>query len=147
MAKKKADSTDDMDEEDLEALMYSDGGSEAPGEEEIIDESETIDIIEEENEEIKDYKFMKAELIGTKGNVHRIRITDADHGFLNLLSAKLLATEGVEYAAYKATSLDPPIMTVMTEGKTKLITVLKKASEAMKKETEDLRKIVTKSIK
>ena len=147
MAKKKADSSDDLSDEDLEDMFMGGSSDAAPGEEELIGEDETFDIIEEQQEEVKDYKFMKGELIGTKGNVHRIRITDADHGFLNLLSAKLLATDGVEYAAYKSTSLDPPIMTIMTKGKVKLIDILSTACEKMRSETDELRKTVEKTLK
>ena len=90
---------------------------ESSSEEEKEEEEEDVLLGgEEEPEQLKDYKHLKARLIEQKKNSYRIEFIDASHGFLNFLTNILLKQKGVEYAAYKKTSLGNPIMTIITDG-------------------------------
>jgi DNA-directed RNA polymerase subunit L len=109
------------------------------GSEELKDEEEEI-LIEEEQEQMKDYKHLKARLIEQKKNTYRIEFIDASHGFLNFLTNILLSEKGVKYSAYKKTSLGNPIMTIITDES---VSVKKILQNAGKKINDELNAIQT----
>ncbi len=151
MAEKKSDKTDEELENDLFGDFDEDNSSKDGSSEVLIAQNEPIaeeieEIIEEE-EEKKDYKYLKARFVETKGDINRIEFLGASHGFLNLLTAKLIQEKGVKFSAYKETSIAPPILTVITDGTIPLKKILKNASVNMKKEIEELKKTVQATIK
>ena len=102
-------------------------------------EDELILEEEEEQEELKDYKHLKARLIEQKNNSFRIEFIDASHGFLNFLTNILLKEKGVEYAAYKKTSLENPIMTIITDGSGSVKTILQSACKKIDNELKAIK--------
>ncbi|TFG17661.1 MAG: hypothetical protein EU530_10305 [Promethearchaeota archaeon] len=108
------------------------------GSEELKDEEDLFLEQEEEPEQLKDYKHLKARLIEQKKNSYRIEFIDASHGFLNFLTNILLKEKAVEYAAYKKTSLGNPILTMITDGS---ISVKKLLQTAGKKINDELNAI------
>ena len=66
---------------------------------------------------------------GTEFYVH---IIHQSHGFMNYLITKVLKCKGVEFAAYKNTSLEPPVMYIRTDGKKEIKNILKEAIKLMK---------------
>lgn len=95
----------------------------------------------------KDYKYLKARLISHTGNIYKIQMEGESHSVLNNLCTNLLKTKGIEYAAYKETSIDPAVLTIITDGSIDLKKTLKSTTSEMKKEFVELKKIVSKSIK
>jgi DNA-directed RNA polymerase subunit L len=150
MAKKKttaekSDITDDELEDDLfeeEPDLIDDSSSEMQIEEdEIVLEEEFIE------EEEKDYKHVKARLLDVNNNIYRVEFKGVSHGFLNYLSSKILHVSGVNYSAYKETSLNPPILTVVTDGSVTLKKIFKETNKIMKDEWTSLKKNVEASVK
>ena len=105
------------------------------GDSEELKEEEAI-LLEDEDEpeQLKDYKHLKARLIEQKKNSYRIEFIDASHGFLNYLTNILLKEKGVEYAAYKKTSLGNPIMTIITDGSVSVKKILQNSGKKINDE-------------
>ena len=102
--------------------------------EEEKEEDEILLGVEEEAEQLKDYKHLKARLIEENNNSYRIEFIDASHGFLNFLTNILLKQKGVEYAAYKKTSLGNPIMTIITDGSVSVKKILQNSGKKINDE-------------
>ena len=81
----------------------------------------------------RDFKYLKIsveqEENGTEFYVHVIH---QSHGFMNYLITKVLKCKGVEFAAYKNTSLEPPVMYVRTDGSKEIKNILKEALKLMR---------------
>ena len=151
---KKTTTRKKNDEEDL----LDDSGdeiSENPKEGEI----ETTSLIEEgedetspmEEEEIeeeirKDYKYLKARILEKNNNIYQIEFLGISHGFLNYLSSKIMHEKGVNYSAYKETSLSPPVLTVVTDGTISIQKILKSTCKVMKSNISSLKKAIAGSI-
>ncbi|MHA1729986.1 MAG: RpoL/Rpb11 RNA polymerase subunit family protein [Promethearchaeota archaeon] len=152
--KKSTEEIEDIPDEDLEDDFFSDSDEDLPdlsevteNGEEIGSEEETDEFpLEEEEEEIKDYKFLKARLLEVNNNNHRIEFIGVSHGFLNYLIFKLLKEKGVTYAAYKETTLNPAVLTVITDGSIHIRKILKNACANMKAEVLSLKENVQKTI-
>jgi DNA-directed RNA polymerase subunit L len=95
----------------------------------------------------KDYKYLKGRLLSQTGNIYKIQVEGESHTLLNNLCIKLLSTKGVEYAAYKETSIDPAVLTIITDGKIDVKKTLKAVTADMKKEFVELKKLVSKTVK
>jgi DNA-directed RNA polymerase subunit L len=95
----------------------------------------------------KDYKYLKGRLLNQTGNIYKVQVEGESHTLLNNLCVKLLSTKGVEYAAYKETSIDPAVLTVITDGKIDVKKTLKAVCADMKKEFVELKKLVSKTVK
>jgi DNA-directed RNA polymerase subunit L len=176
MAKKKSSKkteTEEVSDEQLEdSLLGGDEG--APKEPEVVEEkkkkstktiefnAETAPIeapsevpsdaaivpsLPEEETKKKDYKYMKVKLLSEHFNTYRIEFENESHGFLNLLNTKVLNEKGITFSAYKETSIDPPVLTVVTDGSVTAMKVLNNVAESMKKDFNDLKKAVSQSIK
>ena len=81
----------------------------------------------------RDFKYLKISLeqeeSGTEFYVHVIH---QSHGFMNYLITKVLKCKGVEFAAYKNTSLEPPVMYIRTDGSKDIKNILKEALKLMR---------------
>lgn len=132
---------EDVTDEDLEDELL--GGS---NEEESSETPEEEFFEEEEEIEIKDYKYLKAHIIEQHNNVYRIEFIDGSHGFLNYLSSHLLQDKNVRFSAYKATSLDPPVLTLIIEPDASVKKILESAINKMKSEIKELKEAITSSI-
>ena len=81
----------------------------------------------------RDFKYLKISIEqeenGTEFYVHVIH---QSHGFMNYLITKVLKCKGVEFAAYKHTSLEPPVMYIRTDGTKEIKNILKEAIKLMK---------------
>ena len=114
------------------------------GSEELTDDE---DVLLEEEEQLKDYKHLKARLIEQKKNSYRIEFIDASHGFLNFLTNILLKEKTVEYAAYKKTSLGNPIMTIITDGSVSIKKILQTAGKKINDELNAIQDALKTAIK
>ena len=101
----------------------------------------------EEEKVKKDYKYLKSKLLSEHFNTYRIEFVGESHGFLNLLNSKALQEKGVVFSAYKETSIDPPVLTVVTDGSITAMKVLNNVAESMKKDFLELKKVVSQTIK
>ena len=79
------------------------------------------------------YKHLSIELISAKNNQYEFRIYYQSHGFLSLLVSDLLSDPEVEYAAYRITSLDHPIVKVIIKPGSDVKKVLKNSAKRIKK--------------
>ena len=113
---------------------------------EEIEESPLIDDEEIEEEIRKDYKYLKARILEQHNNIYQIEFLGISHGFLNYLSSKLIGEKGVNYSAYKETSLSPPVLTVVTDGTISIQKILKNTCKEMKSNISSLKKAIAGSI-
>ncbi len=147
MGKKKSDI--DLDDkafseldnnEELEELRKEEQKSKTPSDIASSTTSEdefSEDLAERLSQEItepqRDFKYLKIsveqEINGTEFYVHVIH---QSHGFMNYLVTKVLKCKGVEFAAYKNTSLEPPVMYVRTDGLKEIKNILKEALKLMR---------------
>jgi len=118
-----------------------------PGPEELKEEDGLLLEEEEEQEQLKDYKHLKARLIEQKKNTYRIEFIDASHGFLNFITNILLKENGLEYAAYKKTSLENPVMTIITDGTISVKKILENAGKKIDAELNAIQKAFQSEIK
>ncbi|QEE14257.1 RpoL/Rpb11 RNA polymerase subunit family protein [Promethearchaeum syntrophicum] len=101
------------------------------------DDTSSEDLAERLSQELiepqRDFKYLKIsveqEENGTEFYVHVIH---QSHGFMNYLITKVLKCKGVEFAAYKNTSLEPPVMYVRTDGSKEIKNILKEALKLMR---------------
>ncbi|MHA1339117.1 MAG: RpoL/Rpb11 RNA polymerase subunit family protein [Promethearchaeota archaeon] len=149
---------EDISDEELEDLLLGESD-----EEEDLEEENLTEIIEEEKKTEKkkvakkksakkdssSYKFkhLKPHVIEKRDNIVRIRFEKATHTFLDLLSSTLLRIDNVEYAAYKLTSLEPGILTLITKEGVNYKDVLKLAIKKIKEELNDLNKAIQAAFK
>jgi DNA-directed RNA polymerase subunit L len=156
MAKKKTTSSDTKDEE-LDVIDNSESKVSENSEEDKVEDSslieeeedETSPPIEEEEieeEKRKDYKYLKARILEQHNNIYQIEFLGISHGFLNYLSSKLIDEKGVNYSAYKETSLSPPVLTVVTDGTLSIQKILKNTCKEMKSNISSLKKAIATSI-
>lgn len=103
----------------------------------ISDDGSSEDLAERLSQELtepqRDFKYLKISIEqeenGTEFYVHVIH---QSHGLMNYLITKVLKCKGVEFAAYKNTSLEPPVMYVRTDGSKDIKNILKEALKLMK---------------
>jgi DNA-directed RNA polymerase subunit L len=101
------------------------------------DDASSDDLAERLSEELtepqRDFKYLKIsveqERNGTEFYVH---IQHQSHGFMNYLVTKVLKCKGVEFTAYKNTSLEPPVLYVRTDGTKEIKNILKEALKLMR---------------
>jgi len=101
------------------------------------DDASSDDLAERLSEELtepqRDFKYLKIsveqERNGTEFYVH---IQHQSHGFMNYLVTKVLKCKGVEFTAYKNTSLEPPVLYVRTDGPKEIKNILKEALKLMR---------------
>ena len=101
------------------------------------DDTSSEDLAERLSQELiepqRDFKYLKISIEqeenGTEFYVHVIH---QSHGFMNYLVTKVLKCKGVEFSAYKNTSLEPPVLYVRTDGKKEIKNILKEALKLMR---------------
>jgi len=91
------------------------------------------------------FKYFKPYVIEQRDNITRIKFENATHTFMDLLASTLLRTEGVEYSAYKLTSLEPAVLTLITKEGYSYKQVIKSALNTLKTEILDLDKAIKKA--
>ncbi len=150
MAKKKTEQKKNADaiDKELEVDLFDDSGNEISenSEEEVVETSALIEVEEIEEEIRKDYKYLKARILEQHNNIYQIEFLGISHGFLNYLSSKLIDEKGVNYSAYKETSLSPPVLTVVTDGTISIQKILKNTCKGMKSNISSLKKAIAGSI-
>lgn len=150
MAKKKTTAkkdTNEVSDEDIESQLLGDDDGEAEVKPEDELDDDLFSDLEEEEIEIKDYEYVKARLLERENNLYKVEFLGVSHGFLNYIIEKLLKVESVEFAAYKETSLSPPILTVKIIGKKTIKKAIQEAVVMMKTELKSLKKEIKASIK
>ncbi len=79
------------------------------------------------------YRYLSTELVSAVNNQYEFRIYYQSHGFLSLLVSDLLTDPEVEFAAYRATSLDQPIIKLIVKPGVDVKKVLKNSAKRIKK--------------
>ena len=164
MAKKKVEPKEeenDINEKDLvsdeeietnhpDLSKDSKNGSDAVSEDESeeTDESESEEGFEiETGPEYPDYKFLKLDMEkGVSDNDYTLIVEGQSHGFCNIFVTHLLATEGVNSAAYKITKIVPPEIFIRLEDGYKIKKILFKAIETLRTEVTEVQKTFKKLI-
>ena len=131
MAKKKPQ-TEDALEEDLEDVILEDLHAEDALENKLDDsaDSDQEDLAEElsfqlEEEPEEPYKYLLLTIEKDTDHEFYLHIKHQSHGFLNYMVTKILKTKSVEFAAYKNTSLAPPVIYIRTDGNRDIKAILK----------------------
>ena len=123
---------EDLKKEEQKAKESSDIASSTTS-----DDGSSEDLAERLSQELtepqRDFKYLKIsveqENNGTEFYVH---VQHQSHGFMNYLITKVLKCKGVEFAAYKNTSLEPPVMYIRTDGTKEIKNILKEALKLMR---------------
>jgi DNA-directed RNA polymerase subunit L len=99
----------------------------------------------EEEEEVEPYKHLRLRLHSKRGTHYKIAVMHQSHGFLNLLVGKLLAIEGVDFAAYKLTTINDPIVSVRLDPdrNLRIQDVLNEAADRVLKEVDEFGKALS----
>ncbi len=124
-------------EDELEKdLMEDSVASKSESSVETPDTNDLADIISEqlETEEVKDYKYLKLMLEQLSEREYELHIKHQSHGFMNYLVSKVIKCSGVDFAAYKNTSLAPPVLYIRIDGTKDIKNVLREAIKIMKTE-------------
>lgn len=108
-----------------------------------IEEAAPYDLSAEAETKVRDYKHLKLSLNkGKSEKDYELTIEGQSHGFCNVLVKHLLATEGVNIAAYKITSLTPPKVYIRLEnGNYKIKDVVRKSIESLREEVLEVQKL------
>ena len=158
MAKKKVEPKEEendnnekdlVDDEKIESLNPDlSKGSKNESDAVSEDESEETDESEEEEgfeietgPEYPDYKYLKLDMEkGFSENDYTLIVEGQSHGFCNIFVEHLLATEGVNSAAYKITKIVPPEIFIRLEDGYKIKKILFKAIETLRTEVTEVQK-------
>ncbi len=103
----------------------------------ISDDSSSEDLAERLSQELiepqRDFKYLKISVEQEENETEfYVHVVHQSHGFMNYLITKVLKCKGVEFAAYKNTSLEPPVMYVRTDGSKDIKNILKEALKLMR---------------
>ncbi len=88
----------------------------------------------EEEEYVKDWKYLKLRLEQEETNNYYLHVEHQSHGFMNYLVSKVLKCKGVDFAAYKNTSLSPANIYIRTDGSRDIKVILKDTIKLMRTE-------------
>jgi len=110
-----------------------------------VEEAAPFDLGVEAETKVRDYKHLKLGLYKGKGeNDYELTVEGQSHGFCNVLVKHLLATEGVNIAAYKITSLTPPKIFIRLENESyKIKDIVRKSIESLREEVLKVQKLFT----
>lgn len=118
---------DDLKAEDALAKKLDD--SDEPDQEDLAEELSFQ--LEEEPEEPYKYLLISIEKDGDANREFYLHVKHQSHGFMNYMVTKILNCKGVDFAAYKNTSLAPPVIYVRTDGNRDIKVILKDAMKLM----------------
>jgi DNA-directed RNA polymerase subunit L len=163
VAKKKVDSKEKDELEDLDDNLFDDGDIEShypdvgkskqdsakktPSD--LIEDTQSLDeedfleedfTIEETEPEIT-YKYLNLSINrGVTENDYSLKVEGQSHGLLNIFVKHLLDIEGVNTAAYKVTQIDPPELFIRIEKGYKIKDILHKGIDSLRNEISDVQK-------
>lgn len=144
MAKKKT-AEEELDEEFLDESDDFEGL--------IDDEDDKIDKSKEDLAELlssqlddeflgNEYKYLQLKIEQENEFEYYVTVKHQSHGFMNYFVAKILKCTGVEFAAYKATSLDPPKIYVRLDASHDIKKILQEALLLMRTEWKGMKNAV-----
>ncbi|MHA1613181.1 MAG: RpoL/Rpb11 RNA polymerase subunit family protein [Promethearchaeota archaeon] len=90
----------------------------------------------------REFKYLQIEITTDSDFEYYIKVKHQSHGFMNYLMSQVLRCSGVEFAAYKATSLDEPNLYVRLEKNRDIKIVLKEALGKMRTEWKGMKNAV-----
>lgn len=101
------------------------------------DDASSEDLAERLSQELiepqRDFKYLKISIEQEEnGSEFYLHVQHQSHGFMNYLVTKVLKCKGVEFSAYKNTSLEPPVLYVRTDGSKEIKNILKEALKLMR---------------
>lgn len=95
------------------------------------------------NEDLRTgYKYLDVRIDEVVQNEYKIAIYNQSHGFCNFLISKLLNVNGVLYAAYKKTSLEPASVDLRIEPGKDVKKILKDAIDKMRDDLKMMQKLI-----
>lgn len=101
------------------------------------DDSSSEDLAERLSQELiepqRDFKYLKISVEKEENETEfYVHVKHQSHGFMNYLVTKVLKCKGIEFVAYKNTSLEPPVMYIRTDGTKEIKNILKEALKLMR---------------
>lgn len=142
MVGKKKSIDEELDEEFLEEDIDSDLDSDIPSEKSKDELAEMLSSQLEEEISQQDYKYLKLYIEQESKFEYYVTVEHQSHGFMNYLVSKVLKCAGVEFAAYKLTSLDPAKLYIRIDPSRDIKTILKEALVKMKTEWKGMKNAV-----
>jgi DNA-directed RNA polymerase subunit L len=98
------------------------------------------------NEDVRTgYKYLDVRIDEVVKNEYKIAIYNQSHGFCNFLISKLLNINGVLFAAYKKTSLEPASVDLRIEAGKDVKKILKEGIDKMRDDLKMMQKLVADS--
>jgi len=160
MGKKKTTTDNDLDDEAFSELDNSEELEDLRKEEQKAKTSSNItssitsddvsseDLAERLSQELtepqRDFKYLKISIEQEKnGTEFYVHVQHQSHGFMNYLVTKVLKCKGVEFVAYKNTSLEPPVMYIRTDGSKDIKNIIKEAIKLMQIEFRGMKNAVS----
>ncbi|TFH27011.1 MAG: hypothetical protein E4G98_06535 [Promethearchaeota archaeon] len=96
----------------------------------------------EEEIQGREFKYLQIQIEKDTDREYFIIVKHQSHGFMNYLVSQVLKCGGVDFAAYKFTSLDPPKLYVRLEEGRDIKVVLKEALGKMRTEWKGMKNAV-----
>ncbi len=96
----------------------------------------------EEEIQGREFKYLQIQIEKDNDTEYYIIVRHQSHGFMNYLVAQVLKCKGVDFVAYKSTSLDPPRLYVRLEDGHDIKAVLKDALGKMRTEWKGMKNAV-----
>ncbi|MHA1674504.1 MAG: RpoL/Rpb11 RNA polymerase subunit family protein [Promethearchaeota archaeon] len=96
----------------------------------------------EEEIQGREFKYMQIQIEKDNDKEYYIIVRHQSHGFMNYLVSQVLKCKGVDFVAYKITSLDPPKLYVRVEEGLDIKAVLKEALGKMRTEWKGMKNAV-----
>jgi DNA-directed RNA polymerase subunit L len=104
--------------------------------------AESLSLQLEGEMERKSYKYLELSIKQSSANEYDIIIKHQSHGFLNYLTSKLLQSKGVEFAAYKKSSIDVPKIYVRTKNDRDIKAIFQEAIKFARTEWKGMRNAI-----
>ena len=109
------------------------------GDDSALDFTDQLSNLLESEEYIqKDYKYMQLAIEKQYEVEYLIIIKHQSHGFLNYMVTKILKVKGVQFAAYKITTLEDPRIIVHLDGTKDIKAVIKESIKHMRIELKGI---------
>jgi DNA-directed RNA polymerase subunit L len=127
-------------EEPVEEVAVSSEASSTEGAAEDVAKKIAIKLQEEED---TNFKYLTVKIYEMAKNEYKVIIVNQSHGFCNFLCSKLLNITGVQYAAYKFTSLESPALDIKLDGSKDIKKILKEVTDKMRDDVKVLSKLIS----
>lgn len=91
----------------------------------------------------RDFKYLKISIDQHNDIEYYVHVKHQSHGFMNYLVTKTLKCKGVDFAAYKNTSMEPPVLYIRVDGTKSIKNIIKEAIKLMRIDWKGMKNAVS----